>query len=141
MSGRDSRRRTAIRRERDPPQSPLMVMMTRGSFAAMLRAKLLSRDQKRLAARIPSAESENPNKAEGFRERRMQAEVISRSAVQTLCPTSSRKRSTARTVVVTASKSRRREAVAAWVDPRLTIKVTGARKPPKKMTPSSQGRS
>ncbi len=73
---------SANAKEKLPAANPLMVTIVSGSFAEILRVKLLSIPQNMHAAMIPGCTEENPQVAFGLMERRILASVINPTAHQ-----------------------------------------------------------
>src|ERR1041385_8247258 len=130
-------RKSPRRREKHPETRPFQATIVNGSFAEILRVKLLSTPQRKQASKIPKAPSEKPNPLLKLVERKMLAIVIAKIAANARRLIDSRKNNKAMTVVPTPSKLSSSEAVDAGVFFRLIIRLMGARIPPEIIAPAS----
>jgi len=93
--------------ENVPATNPFIVTMIKGSFAEILRVKLLSTPQSIHASKTPNAPIEKPNFPLKFHDSSMLAIVINATAIQIRFPIASLKAKTAINVVATLSKLKR----------------------------------
>ncbi len=139
VAGKGSPMSRAILKVTTAANRPFQVTMASGSLPAIWREQLVSIPQQRQVKRIPAAPSDTPKAWSGCQARMIQAAVMHPSAIHTLLPAYSAKKTAATRAVATDSKLSRTDASHAGMSLSESVRQVVARTAPKNEAAMSQG--